>query len=279
MAWSRGMTWENYFETPREFKDLYLKKLGIEQRTPSQQYLDELVRKHQLVFPVENLDITDFHLPVHIDPQSLMKKILLKARGGFCFELNGAFSLLLKALGFDAWLCPCRPLQHAEPCPVPATHCAILIYLNGRARFADVGYGGPVPSGSIEFKENELQTVKKETFYFRKSGISPDDNTSNPEHSGWYTLIRRSQNTGQDMSLMQMTPIQQYLCDFYGQSLLRSSGDSAYEERQVSVRYTDGFANLQGKTLTVLKSGQRQVSEIDDSDLSLVLKKYFGIIV
>lgn len=279
MAWSRGMTWENYFETPREFKDLYLKKLGIKQRTPSKQYLDELVRKHHFVFPVENLDITDFHVPIHIDPQSLMNKLLLKSRGGFCFELNGAFSLLLKALGFDAWLCPCRPLQHAESCPVPATHCAILINLNGKTYFADVGYGGPVPVESIEFQENQLQTVEKETFYFQKSGISPDDKTSKPTQSGWYTLIRKSPNTGRTMSLMQMAPIQQYLCDFYGQSLLRSSGDSAYEERQVSLRYPDGFANLHEKTLTVVRAGQRQVSQINDSDLPFVLKKYFGIIV
>lgn len=279
MAWSRGMTWEHYFETPQGFTELYLKKLGVAHHKPSQQYLDELVRTHQLVFPVENLDITDFHLPIYIDPQSLMEKLLLRPRGGFCFELNGAFSILLKALGFDAWLCPCRPLQHAEACPVPATHCAILVNLDGKLHFADVGYGGPVPSGTIEFKEKELQTVRKETFYFQKSGITPGDETSTPEQSGWYTLIRQSQNTGRNMSLMQLAPIQQYLCDFYGQSLLRSSGDSAYEERQVSIRYTDGFANLQRKVLTIVRAGKRQVLEIDDSQLAAVLEKYFAIVV
>ena len=237
------------------------------------------MRKHQQVFPVENLNITDLHLPIQIDPQSLMEKILLQPRGGFCFELNGAFSVLLKALGFDAWLCPCRPLQHTEPCPVPATHCAILIHLNDKTYFADVGYGGPVPTGTIEFKADQLQSVNNETFYFQQSAITPTDRTSDPVRSGWYTLIRQSQNSNRNMALMQTAPIQQYLCDFYGQSLLRSSGPSAYEERQVSLRYPDGFASLQGNTLTVSRAGHRQISEIDDADLAAVLKQYFGIIV
>lgn len=274
MAWSKNMTWDNYFTTPKGFIDLYLKKLGVTRQQPSRTYLDELVRQQQCVLPFENLNTTDLNQPVPIDPQSLMDKLLLQHRGGFCFELNGAFSILLKALGFNAWLCPGRQLRHTETSPVPATHCAILVYLDKQTYFVDVGYGGPMPFGSIAFKPNTRQTVAHEDFYFQPSGL---DQATPPEQSGWYTLLRRSQTTGAKLPLIQMAPIQQYLCDFYGQAMLRAAGASAYAVRHVALRYPDGYADLTGTTLKVQHAGHRVVTQVAVQDLPAVLQQYFTI--
>ena len=48
--------------------------------------------------PFENLSI---HLgePISLDEDELIGKIVSRRRGGFCYELNGAFALLLQALG------------------------------------------------------------------------------------------------------------------------------------------------------------------------------------
>jgi N-hydroxyarylamine O-acetyltransferase len=48
--------------------------------------------------PFENLSI---HLAeqVSLDERDLIDKIVRRRRGGFCYELNGAFALLLEALG------------------------------------------------------------------------------------------------------------------------------------------------------------------------------------
>lgn len=121
-------------------------------KRPSRTYLDELTRTHQIRIPFENLDVTDFQLPVGIEPGRLMDKLLRGKRGGYCFELNGLFFLLLTSLGFDSWMCPCRQLRHPEVCPVPATHCGVLVYLDGKSLFCDVGYGGPAPRGSMELR-------------------------------------------------------------------------------------------------------------------------------
>ncbi|WP_461215457.1 arylamine N-acetyltransferase family protein [Lacticaseibacillus sp. GG6-2] len=279
MAWSRNMTWDPYFEVPQEFTELYLTKLGLKRQAPSKAYLEELVRQQLLTVPFETLNTTDIGLPVRIDPLSLMTKLLKQPRGGFCFELNGAFSLLLKALGFDAWLCPCRPLRHHEATPVPATHCALLINLADKTYYADVGFGGPTPFGCLEFKTDDWQTVHGETYCFQASGITPDDPTSDPARSGWYTLVRRSQRQGTRLAIMQVAPIQQYLCDFYGQTQLRASGDSAYAVRHVALRYPDGYADLTGTTLKVQHGEDRQVSEITEGELPAVLRQYFGIVI
>src|SRR3984885_3366535 len=57
-----------------------------------------LPRAHQLTVPFENLSI---HLaePVSLAEPDLIDKIVRRRRGGFCYELNGAFALLLEALG------------------------------------------------------------------------------------------------------------------------------------------------------------------------------------
>ena len=67
-------------------------------------------------------------------------------------------------------MCPCRQLRHPEPYPVPATHCGILVYCENKTLFCDVGYGGPAPQESLEFKIGEEQYIDKEIFCFYRSG-------------------------------------------------------------------------------------------------------------
>src|SRR6516225_2654162 len=60
--------------------------------------LRTLHRAHQLTVPFENLSI---HLaePISLAERDLIDKIVRRRRGGFCYELNGTFALLLEALG------------------------------------------------------------------------------------------------------------------------------------------------------------------------------------
>ena len=78
----------------------YLRRIGAERPTgPTPEALRDLHARHQLAVPFENLSI---HLgePIVLDEDSLFDKIVLGRRGGFCYELNGAFGRLLTALGF-----------------------------------------------------------------------------------------------------------------------------------------------------------------------------------
>src|SRR5215216_6410072 len=70
---------------------------------PTAAALRELHRAHLLAVPFENLDI---HLgrPIVLEQQALFAKIVTRRRGGFCYELNGLFALLLRDLGFDVTL-------------------------------------------------------------------------------------------------------------------------------------------------------------------------------
>jgi N-hydroxyarylamine O-acetyltransferase len=72
-----------------------------------------LHRAHVMTVPFENLDI---HLgrPISLAPADLFRKIVSSRRGGYCFELNGLFALLLEALGIAVTRLAARVLYGAE---------------------------------------------------------------------------------------------------------------------------------------------------------------------
>jgi N-hydroxyarylamine O-acetyltransferase len=88
--------------TDHETVMTYLDRVGATAPTVSDAAgLRALHRAHQLTVPFENLSI---HLaePISLDERDLIDKIVHRRRGGFCYELNGTFALLLEALGAQA---------------------------------------------------------------------------------------------------------------------------------------------------------------------------------
>src|SRR5689334_21580804 len=82
----------------------YLHRIGYHGGLePTAANLRDLHRAHRVAVPFENLDI---HVgrPIVLDQDALFDKIVTRRRGGFCYELNGLFAVLLRALGFDVAL-------------------------------------------------------------------------------------------------------------------------------------------------------------------------------
>src|SRR5271154_1096827 len=80
--------------------DDYLARLGLKRPASADlEALRQLQRAHLLAVPFENLSI---HLgePIVLDQAALVAKVVQRRRGGFCYELNGAFAALLTALGY-----------------------------------------------------------------------------------------------------------------------------------------------------------------------------------
>jgi N-hydroxyarylamine O-acetyltransferase len=114
--------------------DAYLARLGYHgPRASSEAVLRELHRRHLLTVPFENLDI-HWKRPIVLDETRFIEKIVDERRGGFCYELNGAFAALLRALGFDVQLLSARPGETAPE----FDHMALLV---DSRWLADVGFG------------------------------------------------------------------------------------------------------------------------------------------
>src|SRR5258708_13156169 len=66
---------------------------------PTAETLRQLQVAHLLTVPFENLSIHGRE-PIVLEDEALFQKIVNRRRGGFCYELNGLFAALLRALGF-----------------------------------------------------------------------------------------------------------------------------------------------------------------------------------
>ncbi len=119
----------------------YLERIGVRGSTePGLANLRALHTQHLLAVPFENLDI-HAQRRLSLDLDDLFDKIVIRRRGGFCYELNGLFAWLLRTLGYRVDLLSARVVNDTtnEAGP-PFDHMALLVHLDQRW-LADVGFG------------------------------------------------------------------------------------------------------------------------------------------
>ncbi|MFE6283516.1 arylamine N-acetyltransferase [Streptomyces sp. NPDC057877] len=123
--------------------ETYLRRLGVERPArPTSDALRELQLRHLQTVPFENLSI---HLgeEIVLTEERLLGKVLGSGRGGFCYELNGAFAALLTALGFEVTLLAARVHVPGGGLGIPYDHLALRVRtVDAREWLVDVGFGG-----------------------------------------------------------------------------------------------------------------------------------------
>jgi N-hydroxyarylamine O-acetyltransferase len=106
---------------------------------PTRQTLCAIHRAHMFTVPFENLDIHQGRRIV-CDEEHFLHKIVNERRGGFCYELNGAFAALLRALGFRVTLLSARVVRDDGSDGPEFDHMALRVDI-GEPWLADVGFG------------------------------------------------------------------------------------------------------------------------------------------
>lgn len=117
----------------------YLDRIGARRPDRADEAsLRELQVRHLHAIPFENLSI---HLgePIVLDEDALIDKIVARRRGGFCYELNGAFSALLSSLGFTVSMLEGR-VYGPQGIGPPYDHLALRVDLK-EPWLVDVGFG------------------------------------------------------------------------------------------------------------------------------------------
>jgi N-hydroxyarylamine O-acetyltransferase len=107
---------------------------------PTLKTLRALHLAHLYTVPFENLDI---HLgrKIVLEEDRLLDKVITQHRGGFCYELNGAFAWLLRELGFNVMLLSAGVWSNKQQRFGPeADHLCLMVQLEHRW-LADVGFG------------------------------------------------------------------------------------------------------------------------------------------
>ncbi|MFB6438230.1 arylamine N-acetyltransferase [Streptomyces sp. NPDC056411] len=120
--------------------DAYLDRIGARRPAhPDAEALHSLHLGHLRTVPFENLAI---HLgeEIVLAEQPLLDKIVGARRGGFCYELNGAFAMLLRSLGYDVELMAARVFGDGG-LGIPYDHLALRVGTPSGPWLADVGFG------------------------------------------------------------------------------------------------------------------------------------------
>ena len=245
----------------------YLERIGMQSfEKPDKATLDALILAHLRTVPFENLDIFDADIGTNLNIESLFEKIVLKRRGGYCFELNAAFTALLEGLGYDCCPVAVRVVWNATRF-MPLSHRAAIVTIDGVRYFADVGFGGPSPQGSLLIDEPGEQPSGSNVFLVERGG----------EHG---TVIFRVVDGKKEQLLMflenRCDPI-----DFLApNSHLSLSHYSGFRKgRLANVVTPTGNKTLSGNVLTINTTGGEPVQQTleTEAEIRSALKEHFGI--
>lgn len=121
----------------------YLARIGLP-HLPSRTAngLAAMQQAHRFAIGFENLDIP-LGRGIAIDAESVFDKLVIRGRGGYCFEQNRLFSDALSALGIANRPLLARVRMGVAPDVVtPRTHTCLLVTIDGEAWLADAGFGG-----------------------------------------------------------------------------------------------------------------------------------------
>ncbi len=144
----------------------YLSRIGFAGVASADlQTLRALQRAHLLAVPFENLDI-HWNQPIVIDTEKFFDKIVVRRRGGFCYELNGLFNELLRSIGFETRLVSARVFNGNVHGP-EFDHAAIIARVGVEEYLVDVGFGA-FTTEPLRFIVGEKQQDASGIFLIRK---------------------------------------------------------------------------------------------------------------
>ena len=168
--------------TPAEITDEYLRALELVRRQPDLAYLSDLTSRHVANFSFSSVGpLLGDELP--LDTEAVYQRIVVRRRGGYCFEQNGLLQAVLGELGFAVSLYLGRVIYNQDNHP-GLTHRINLVETGGEQYVADVGFGPmgpryPVSMSGEESREGfrvfriaegrpgefHMQTLKDGAFY------------------------------------------------------------------------------------------------------------------
>lgn len=139
--------------------DAYLDRLGLDPASvpafasgddpsPDREDIARLQRAHVTSIPFETFSVNGDPFGPYVgetpsvDPRIAVEKITRRRRGGWCFELNGAFARLLESLGAEPIVLAARMLGQDGARP-PANHRITLVDFDG-LHVVDVGTDSPM---------------------------------------------------------------------------------------------------------------------------------------
>ena len=242
----------------------YLQRIGVTADVAADAAgLAMLHHAHQLSIPFENLSI---HLgePISLAEQDLVGKVIGARRGGFCYELNGLFALLLESMGMQVTRLAARVHGQSGLSP-PLDHLALAVRpADGSGPWlADVGFGShslyPLLLDSRSGQDDPAAT-------FRLADVGDGDIDVFKDDQPQYRLEMRAR------ALTDFVPT----CWWQ-----QTSPQSHFTQGTICSQLTaDGRVSLANRTLIRTSGGTRAEHELaTDEELLAAYADVFGVVL
>jgi len=231
---------------------------------PTAETLRRLHVAHLLTVPFENLSIHAGE-PVVLEDESLFDKVVARRRGGFCYELNGLFASLLRALGFRVGMLSAAVARRGGGFGPEFDHMALLVTLEERW-LADVGFGDSFVEPLL-VDERAEQTQGARAFRIEEGGAD--------------RLVLSQRDAGGDWEPQYRFSLAPHSYEDYAEmcSFHQTSPESHFTRARVcSLLTQEGRVTLSGSRLITTAGGERIERELaDDAERDAALLKHFRI--
>jgi len=244
----------------------YLNRINYEgPLAPTAEALRQLHFAHLLAVPFENLSIHS-HEPIVLEDDALFQKIVNRRRGGFCYELNGLFGALLRALGFEVDMLSAQVANEEGGFSRDFDHMALLVTLEQRW-LADVGFGDSFVEPLL-LDERDAQVQRGRTYRIVADGER---------------LIMERADKGNEWKPQYRFTLQPFqysdyaeMCEYH-----QTSPESHFTTSRICSRLTShGRISLTRTSLITTESGERHERAVAvQKEYDELLREHFGIVM
>lgn len=248
--------------------EAYLERIGYRGPVePTAETLRALQVAHLLAVPFENLSI-HARQPIVLDDGALFRKIVEHRRGGFCYEANGLFAALLRALGFEVAMLSAGVARAGGGFGPDFDHMALMVTLDERW-LVDVGFGD-------SFREPLLLDERGEQ---RQGGrayrVLPD---------GPHLVLTQREGDGGEWEAQYRFTLRPHVYADYAEMCRyhQTSPESHFTKARVCSRATEGGrVTLSGMRLitTARDGGRRERTLASEEEYADALREHFGIVM
>jgi len=242
--------------------DRYLEHLGMTRREPSGDYLQALVERHLERVPFEVIGKYHYYSTRPKDdlipPKELfLDNLIRKGWGGNCYILNSHFGDLLRSLGFETALVRARGGN---------AHLALMVNVEGKACYVDVGYGAPLFEPLLLDSEPHLVRCGEEIIV-RKSNERE------------YVIDRRTGGQSFVVKTIDWTPVglERFRDDFIYAH--RDEDDNPFMRRIVATIYRNRvcYQVINGKLLVKSDTNIEITEYTDESEWKKMMSSMFNL--
>lgn len=211
--------------------------------------------------PFENLDIA-LNRPIVCDENAFLRKIVDEHRGGFCYELNGAFAALLRTLGFDVTLLSARVFRQDGSLGPEFDHMTLLVQLE-QLWIADVGFGDSF------IEPLQLQDGLEQEQFGKRYRVTSNQGAYNYEVHQDGIWKPQYAFTLQPRQLAEFA----LMCHYH-----QTSPESHFTRSSIcSMATPEGRITLSGNRFIETRNGSREECVVDDSERLMILLDRFGL--